>query len=129
MRHLWRSAARSVFVAISAHPIDGHYHTVIIYDRHNAAANEIDGPRRCAGNRRAGQRRIEFPWRYPVGVHTLDRVPADPWWMAKPSRIAVGHATGQSFTYSRRKPLPQRLTWPTEGDGKCIVQHNVSVSQ
>jgi len=24
---------------------------------------------------------------------------------------------------------PQRVTWPAEGDGKCIVQHNVSVSQ
>ena len=35
----------------------------------------------------------------------------------------------QSFTYSRRKPSPQRLMWPTEGDGKCIVQHSVSVSQ
>ena len=35
----------------------------------------------------------------------------------------------QPFAYSRRKPSPQRLIWPTEGDGKCIVQHNVSVSQ
>jgi hypothetical protein len=35
----------------------------------------------------------------------------------------------QAFAYSRRKPSPQRLIWPTEGDGKCIVQHNVSVSQ
>jgi hypothetical protein len=31
--------------------------------------------------------------------------------------------------YSSRKPSPQRLTWPTDGDGKCIVQHTVSVSQ
>ena len=35
----------------------------------------------------------------------------------------------QNFGYSRRKPSPQRLIWPTEGDGKCIVQHSVSVSQ
>src|SRR5262245_19031529 len=35
----------------------------------------------------------------------------------------------QAFAYSRRKPSPQRLIWPTEGDGKCIVQHTVSVSQ
>ena len=35
----------------------------------------------------------------------------------------------QTFAYSRRKPSPQRLIWPTEGDGKCMVQHNVSVSQ
>lgn len=30
---------------------------------------------------------------------------------------------------SWRKPPPQRLTWPTEGEGKCIVQHRVGVSQ
>ena len=51
----------------------------------------------------------------------------------RPGRAGQGHqhraGSRQSFTYSRRKPSPQRLTWPTEGDGKCIVQHSVSVSQ
>src|SRR5207253_8938618 len=35
----------------------------------------------------------------------------------------------QPFTYSNRKPLSQRFTCPTEGEGKCIVQNSVSVSQ
>jgi hypothetical protein len=30
---------------------------------------------------------------------------------------------------SQRKLLPQRLMCPTDGDGKCIVQHKVLVSQ
>ena len=34
-----------------------------------------------------------------------------------------------SATGSQRKPSPQRLMCPTEGDGKCIVQHKVAVSQ
>jgi hypothetical protein len=43
--------------------------------------------------------------------------------------VTVRGSAPQAFAYSRRKPSPQRLIWPTEGDGKCIVQHNVSVSQ
>jgi hypothetical protein len=31
--------------------------------------------------------------------------------------------------YSQRKPSPQRLRYPTDGDGKCMVQNSVSVSQ
>ena len=41
----------------------------------------------------------------------------------------IGATTGAQVRYSQRKPSPQRLRWPTDGDGKCIVQNSVSVSQ
>ena len=33
------------------------------------------------------------------------------------------------YTVSQEKPLPLRLILPTDGEGKCAVQHSVSVSQ
>ena len=34
-----------------------------------------------------------------------------------------------SYTASHENPLPARRIFPVEGDGKCAVQHSVSVSQ
>jgi hypothetical protein len=34
-----------------------------------------------------------------------------------------------SYTASQENPFPSRLIFPVEGDGKCAVQHSVSVSQ
>ncbi|MGY4282399.1 hypothetical protein ACVWXO_001619 [Bradyrhizobium sp. LM2.7] len=33
------------------------------------------------------------------------------------------------YTAAQTKPLPLRLIFPTDGEGKCAVQHSVSVSQ
>ena len=34
-----------------------------------------------------------------------------------------------AYTISQVNPLPLRLILPDEGEGKCAVQHSVSVSQ
>ena len=34
-----------------------------------------------------------------------------------------------AHTVSQEKPLPLRLIRPTDGEGKCAVQHSVGVSQ
>jgi hypothetical protein len=75
----------------------------------------------------------------PRPVHSGDRLPttraalacADGVYRrdASPERALQHRGQGQALSGSWRKPSPQRLTWPTEGDGKCIVQHNVLVSQ
>jgi hypothetical protein len=51
---------------------------------------------------------------------------------AAPGRKCCGLGfPGMRLTSDRfaAKPSPQRLMWPTDGDGKRIVQHSVAVSQ
>jgi hypothetical protein len=44
-------------------------------------------------------------------------------------RLEVMCSRGHGYTATQEKPLPLRLILPTEGEGKCAVQHSVSVSQ
>ena len=44
-------------------------------------------------------------------------------------RLETLRSRCHGYTASQENPLPLRLIRPTEGEGKCAVQHNVSVSQ
>src|SRR5579863_2484393 len=109
-------------------PINRYNHALVVYHRSDFPADKIDSSRGCPRNRRVSQGISQVSGRYPVGVHSLHCVAADPRRVAEPVRIEIGHSVPISyFTYSSLNPSPQRLTWPTEGEGKCIVQHKVSV--
>jgi len=49
------------------------------------------------------------------------------------ARDKPGHdgsrAIAARYTAAQTKPLPLRRIFPTDGEGKCAVQHSVSVSQ
>lgn len=56
---------------------------------------------------------------------------ATPWSFLRPGglrRSKRGERQTQTIV-SQRKPSPQRLMWPRDGDGKCAKQHSVLVSQ
>jgi hypothetical protein len=44
-------------------------------------------------------------------------------------RFAHPTASRLDHTAAQTNPLPLRRIFPTDGDGKCAVQHSVSVSQ
>ena len=44
-------------------------------------------------------------------------------------RECLERRRGRAHIASQVKPSPLRLIRPTEGEGKCAVQHSVSVSQ
>jgi hypothetical protein len=48
-----------------------------------------------------------------------------------PSTPQAHSTSGSAFGYtaSQANPLPIRRIFPTDGEGKCAVQHSVSVSQ
>jgi hypothetical protein len=41
----------------------------------------------------------------------------------------AGLVFGSAHVTSQINPLPERRIFPVDGEGKCAVQHNVSVSQ